>query len=94
MPDKLIDPESFIRLSIVRLILAERFDDCEIVRCLDTKTGETCDVAFLPAMDMQTGKVYMTPAFPVPEAKMEKQEARYLPVEDLPKTNEQNYKNN
>ena len=88
------DPTAIVRLSIIRLFLTNRFEDCEIVKCLDTKTGETCDVLFIPAMDPDTGETYMTPAFAIPESQMEEQELRFLPLCSLPKTNPVNFKNN
>lgn len=92
--DESVDPTSIIRLSVIRLFLANRFEDCEIVRCLDVKTGETCDVLFIPAMDPDTGEVYMTPAFAIPESDMDEQEYRYTPVNQLAKNNPTNFKNN
>lgn len=89
-----VDPTAMLRLSVIRLILANNFDDCEIVRCLDTKTGETCNVLFLPAMDPDGSDVFMTPAFAIPESDISDQERRYLPLDTLPKTSLVNFKNN
>ena len=89
-----VDSTAMLRLSVIRLILANNFDDCEIIKCLDTKTGDTCNVLFLPAMDPDDGDVYMTPAFAIPESDISEQESRYLPVDTLPRTNLTNFKNN
>ena len=89
-----VDPGALIRLSVIRLFLANRFEDCEIVKCLDCKTGETCNVLFIPAMDPDDDTVYMTPAFAIPEPDMVSQEDRYLPHETLLKTSPIDFKNN
>jgi hypothetical protein len=88
------DPGALIRLSVIRLFLANRFEDCEIVKCLDCKTGETCNVVFIPAMDPDDSTIYMTPAFAIPESDMISQESRYLPLETLLKTSPIDFKNN
>lgn len=89
-----VDPTALIRLSIIRLFLANRFEDCEIVKCLDAKTGKTCDVLFIPAMDPDDGDIYMTPTFAIPESDLSEQESRYLPLSALPKTSPVDFKNN
>lgn len=89
-----VDPAAMVRLSVIRLFLANRPEDCDVVRCLDTRTGMTCDVMFIPAMNPDTGELHMTPAFPLPESDLEEQESRYLPLATLPKTSQQNFKNN
>jgi hypothetical protein len=89
-----VDPGALIRLSVIRLFLANRFEDCEIVKCLDCKTGETCDVLFIPAMDPDDEIIYMTPAFVIPEPDIIAQEGRYIPVETLLKTSPVDFKNN
>lgn len=96
MPDETesIDPGALIRVSIIRLFLSNRFEECEIVKCLDSKTGETCHVLFIPAMDPDDGCIYMTPAFAIPESDIDEQESRFLPLNALPKTNPANFKNN
>ena len=89
-----IDPGALIRLSVIRLFLTNRFEDCEIIKCLDYKTGETCSVLFIPAMDPDSDIVYMTPAFAIPEPDMASQEDRYLPLETLSKSSPLDFKNN
>lgn len=96
MPDNTesVDPGALVRLSIIRLFLANRYEDCEIVKCLDIKTGGACDVVFIPAMDPDNGDIYMTPAFAIPESDLSEQEDRYVPLRELPKTSPINFKNN
>jgi hypothetical protein len=91
------DPTSLIRLGVIRIILANSFDDVEIVRCLDTYTGKPCDVVFIPAKDPNEDgedSVFMMPTFPLPEQEVEAQLDRYIPLDTLPKTNQTDYKNN
>lgn len=89
-----VDPAALVRLSIIRLFMVNRPEDCEIVRCLDTKTGKTCDVLFIPAMDPDTHCIHMTPAFAIPESDIEEQESRFLPLCTLPKTSPMDFQNN
>ena len=89
-----VDPMAFLRLAVLRLFLANRPEDCEVIKCLDTKTGLTCDVLFIPAMDPDTGDIHMTPAFAIPESNLSDQEDRYIPLDTLPKTSPINFKNN
>jgi hypothetical protein len=89
-----IDPGSILRLEVIRLFLSNRYEDCEVIRCLDVKTGEACDVLFIPAMDPDTDEMHMTPTFAIPESSLEDQEFRYIPVTMLAKTNPANFKNN
>jgi hypothetical protein len=89
-----VDPGALIRLSVIRLFLAHKPEDCEIIKCLDTKTGLTCDVLFIPAMDPDTGDIHMTPAFAIPESNLSDQEDRYIPLDTLPKTSPIDFKNN
>jgi hypothetical protein len=88
------DPRSKAKVEIIGLFLANCPEDCEIVKCLDVKTGELCDVLFIPALDPNDSVLYMTPAFPIPESDIATQLSRYIPVNKLDNTSPLNYKNN
>ena len=91
------DPMSLIRLGVIRIILANSFDDIEIVRCLDTYTGKPCDVVFIPAKDPDEDgedSIFMMPAFALPNPEVQSQMERFIPLDSLPTNNQTNYKNN
>lgn len=91
--DEAADPTALMRIIMLRAMLNHQQDELELVRCLDLKTGEECDVVFVPAMD-EEGDIHLIPGFPVPVDDTNQLLARYVPVSELPKTNPSNYKNN
>jgi hypothetical protein len=91
--DKDADPGSLMRLLMLRVMLNDQADEVGIVRCLDIKTGDECDVVFIPAMDA-AGEVYPIPGFPVPIDDTNELLHRYVPVAQLAKTNPTKYYNN
>lgn len=82
-----------MRLIMIRAMLNHQVDELELVRCLDTKTGDECDVLFVPAMDTD-GDIHLIPGFPVPCDNTHELLSRYVPVSVLPKTNQSKYYNN
>jgi hypothetical protein len=91
--DDLTEPDSLMRLIMIRVMLNHQADELELVRCLDTKTGDECDVVFVPAMDAD-GDIHLIPGFPVPVDNTHELLARYVPVANLPKSNPSKYYNN
>lgn len=91
--DENTDPGSLIRLIMIRVMLDKQVDELGLIRCLDTKTGEECDVLFVPAMD-QDGFVRPIPGFPVPVDDTNELLERYVPLSKLPKTNPADFRNN
>lgn len=91
--DQDTDPTALMRVIMIRAMLNHQQDELGLVRCLDTKTGEECDVLFVPAMDTDGG-IHPIPGFPVPVDDTNELLARYVPVAQLPKTNPSNFKNN
>lgn len=91
--DEDTDPTALMRVIMIRAMLNHQQDELELVRCLDIKTGEECDVLYVPAMDTE-GDVHLIPGFPVPVDDTNELLSRYVPVSQLPKTNPCNYKNN
>lgn len=87
------DPTALMRLIMIRVMLNHQADELELVRCLDTKTGDECDVVFVPAMDAD-GDIHLIPGFPVPVDNTHELLARYVPVASLPKSNPSKYYNN
>lgn len=91
--DEAADPTALMRIIMLRAMLNHQQDELELVRCLDLKTGEECDVVFVPAMD-EEGDIHLIPGFPVPVDNTQELLARYVPVASLPKTNPSKYYNN
>ena len=82
-----------MRLVMIRVMLNHQADELELVRCLDIKTGDECDVLFVPSMD-EEGGIHMIPGFPVPVDNTQELLSRYIPVSELPKSNPSKYYNN
>jgi hypothetical protein len=78
---------------MIRVMMNQQIDELELVRCLDTKTGEECDVLFVPAMD-QDGEIHAIPGFPIPVDDTHEMLDRYVPVDQLAKTNPTKFYNN
>ena len=91
--DEAADPTALMRIIMLRAMLNHQQDELELVRCLDLKTGEECDVVFVPAMD-EEGDIHLIPGFPVPIDDTNQLLARYVPVSELPKTNPSKFYNN
>lgn len=87
------DPTALMRLIMIRVMLNHQADELELIRCLDVKTGDECDVLFVPAMDAE-GDVHMIPGFPVPSDDTNEMLERYVPLAQLPKTNATKFYNN
>ncbi len=88
-----IDTESVVRLNLLRRLILHSPDDIELVHCLDIKTGDECDVVFVPALD-EDGVVYLIPGFPVPVDNSDELINRYVPVSQLAKSNPTKFYNN
>lgn len=82
-----------MRLIMIRVMLNHQADELSLVRCLDTNTGQECDVLFVPAMD-QDGDIVAIPGFPVPCDDTNELVRRYVPLDQLPKTNSSQFYNN
>lgn len=91
--DEDADPTSVMRVIMLRVMLNTQSDELELTHCLDTKTGEECDVVFVPVISDQ-GDPLMIPGFPVPTDNVREMMARYVPISQLPKTNPAGYYNN
>lgn len=91
--DSNADPTALMRIIMIRVMLNHQADELELIRCLDTKTGDECDVLFIPALD-DDGRSFQIPGFPVPVDNTNELLARYVPVADLPKTNPSKFYNN
>lgn len=91
--DEAVDPTALMRIIMIRVMLNHQADELELIRCLDTKTGDECDVVFVPAMDGE-GDIHMIPGFPVPVDDTNELLARYVPVSVLPKPNPTKFYNN
>jgi hypothetical protein len=91
--DDNIDPGSLMRLIMIRVMMNHQIDELGLVRCLDTKTGDECDVLFVPAMDAD-GEVHPIPGFPIPVDDTKELLQRYVPLDQLPKNNPTKFYNN
>lgn len=91
--DENADPGSLMRLIMIRVMMNHQIDELGLVRCLDTKTGDECDVLFVPAMD-QDGEIHAIPGFPIPADDTQEMLARYVPIDQLPKNNPTKFYNN
>jgi hypothetical protein len=82
-----------MRLIMIRVMMNHQIDELGLIRCLDTKTGDECDVLFVPAMD-QDGEIHAIPGFPIPVDSTHEMLERYVPLDQLPKNNPTKFYNN